>query len=787
MIKRKPVPLKPEALPNARQMMPGSFDVQEDILTLIDSEIQDIQWNPVRDIFESNSTMARAEDVITSSGVDIAPKSESEELDWRRYDPPAALRKAPNITSHVLLEIIQSSVDKVRRSTSDELREEDAKTQQALEAELASAREQKQRVNEPYLPIIVVEDTTILRPSSSGEGSNQDGPLPRQSSGASQLPCSDTKIEDPISSPDSPTEVRSAPGLIILPGSERVHKSRESAIRRLFKRSTDKGESSADGSARESLLQRLMDTKGDNDLTTTEQKTDFAVAKLKRRLRSAQTPEPLRECVSCLEDIPGRDCVRVQCHDYCHDCFVRLVTTACENEAQWPPKCCLNNIPFALIRKTVPSNLKKTFNERSAEWEIPVGERVYCWRTDCSLFIQPKKVRSNTSVGLCNKGHATCLNCRNQSHGQDDCPMDQAMILTNQMAEEEGWRRCYRCRALVEHSEACQHMTCRCGAEFCYVCGLQWRTCQCNMQDLDDVKNRAQERREARRLREEVADADAAELRSILRQIEEFEREEARKAEELAEQQRQEKRMRRERELLERAKAESARIRDIGLKFSQLREDLDGLHDLQLVLVEMDREEATASLIREGEEATALLMERHEAKRAELVTNIAAKWAAREHALAKDRKSRIAVEVKIESQFREQLCDFWQGNENAATEIEVAMLQLQRRLDRKFRAWQKWKMDTMQELHDSLEEELTVQEELMWSAEQRLRTQHKTDLDDMQKRGLADKQWIEAVMLEREKMVNELEAEEMESDADILHDSDAESEAEWEDAPERQL
>jgi hypothetical protein len=284
-----------------------------------------------------------------------------------------------------------------------------------------------------------------------------------------------------------------------------------------------------------------------------------------------------------------------------------------------------------------------------------------------------------------------------------------------------------------------------------------------------------------------VADADAAELRSILRQIEEFEREEARKAEELAEQQRQEKRMRRERELLERAKAESARIRDIGLKFSQLREDLDGLHDLQLVLVEMDREEATASLIREGEEATALLMERHEAKRAELVTNIAAKWAAREHALAKDRKSRIAVEVKIESQFREQLCDFWQGNENAATEIEVAMLQLQRRLDRKFRAWQKWKMDTMQELHDSLEEELTVQEELMWSAEQRLRTQHKTDLDDMQKRGLADKQWIEAVMLEREKMVNELEAEEMESDADILHDSDAESEAEWEDAPERQL
>ena len=302
------------------------------------------------------------------------------------------------------------------------------------------------------------------------------------------------------------------------------------------------------------------------------------------------------------------------------------------------------------------------------------------------------------------------------------------------------------------------------------------------MQDLDNVKNRAQERREARQLREDAASADAAELRSILRQIEEFEQEEARKAEELAEQQRQEERRRRDQELLERAKAESARIRDIGIKFSQLRDDLDKLHDLQLVLVDMDHEEATASLIRQGEQAMALLMEKHEVKRAGITNNAAAKWAAREHALAKDCKARIATEVKVEAQFRKQLCDFWQGDKNGATEIEAAMLQLQRRMDQKFRSWQKWKLETMQQLHDSLEEEVTVQEELMWSTEQRLKAQHRKDLADMNNRGLAGKQWVEAVMLEREKMVDELETEEMEGDADILHESDAESEAEWEDA-----
>lgn len=79
------------------------------------------------------------------------------------------------------------------------------------------------------------------------------------------------------------------------------------------------------------------------------------------------------------------------------------------------------------------------------------------------------------------------------------------------MAEENGWRRCNECRSMVELSYGCHHMThvchcqscsrrvltlsrrCRCGHEFCYLCGNRWRTCQCIIFDEDMLYQRAQQ------------------------------------------------------------------------------------------------------------------------------------------------------------------------------------------------------------------------------------------------------------------------------------------------------
>ncbi len=43
-----------------------------------------------------------------------------------------------------------------------------------------------------------------------------------------------------------------------------------------------------------------------------------------------------------------------------------------------------------------------------------------------------------------------------------------------QMGEKSGCRRCYKCRTLVELTHGCSHITCRCKAQFCYICGAVW-------------------------------------------------------------------------------------------------------------------------------------------------------------------------------------------------------------------------------------------------------------------------------------------------------------------------
>lgn len=37
-----------------------------------------------------------------------------------------------------------------------------------------------------------------------------------------------------------------------------------------------------------------------------------------------------------------------------------------------------------------------------------------------------------------------------------------------------GWRRCYKCRTLVELTPGSSQITCRCKAQFCYLCGAVW-------------------------------------------------------------------------------------------------------------------------------------------------------------------------------------------------------------------------------------------------------------------------------------------------------------------------
>ncbi len=255
------------------------------------------------------------------------------------------------------------------------------------------------------------------------------------------------------------------------------------------------------------------------------------------------------ECVSCFDELPTGEVTSLSCkHGYCRTCFVKLITTAMQNESSFPPKCCLTEIKLPAILHALNTEQREMYKLKAAEWAQPAGSRWYCPKPECAKWIAPSGIlRSRSSGQRCPHCRTKiCGMCRGLAHDQvTECPQDFGLNATLDAAEREGWQRCYRCRSLVEKTIGCRHITCKCKAEFCYTCGSRWRTCQCT--EVDEVRRAAQlqERRSA-------MDAEARrEEQEIARAIAEVEALELREAEDrrLAEQRREEERRREEEEL----------------------------------------------------------------------------------------------------------------------------------------------------------------------------------------------------------------------------------------------
>ncbi|KAL8406105.1 hypothetical protein RB596_004810 [Gaeumannomyces avenae] len=231
-----------------------------------------------------------------------------------------------------------------------------------------------------------------------------------------------------------------------------------------------------------------------------------------------KAPVTTVECVACLDDFVPKKTVKTACHSYCRPCFERLIETALATEAQWPPRCCLNEVPLNAIVNGLPRSLRIRYTNRAAEYRVPAKERLYCPHPDCGVFVGQRhsssfrRMKSGGSIiatttsktTSCCRGHPICIPCGQPGHPDDgpNCRRDPDRRLADELADEEAWRRCFKCDVLVEHADACHHMTCRCGAQFCFVCGRKWRTCDCTSDMLRLVKDAAKKRREERTRRE---------------------------------------------------------------------------------------------------------------------------------------------------------------------------------------------------------------------------------------------------------------------------------------------
>ena len=181
-------------------------------------------------------------------------------------------------------------------------------------------------------------------------------------------------------------------------------------------------------------------------------------------------------CDACYEVDGEVAAVKLPCgrHSYCSSCLAMAfhsATTA--GAAALPPKCCGVALGENLARGNLLLSGSDFAKYRMAvlEARTPAADGMFC--PGCSQFIVVKdkprlfKCTGPTCIQL------LCGTCKALAHPDEPCPAAPTAADSQlaALAAENEWQTCPGCAAIVELIEGCNHISCRCGWEFCYACG----------------------------------------------------------------------------------------------------------------------------------------------------------------------------------------------------------------------------------------------------------------------------------------------------------------------------
>lgn len=240
---------------------------------------------------------------------------------------------------------------------------------------------------------------------------------------------------------------------------------------------------------------------------------DAIVSQSMRPAESSGVKSLNETCVICLEDSDVSQFFSVDgCqHRYCFSCMRQHVEVKLLHGMVpiCPHEGCKNELLVDSCRKFLTSKLVETMQQRNLEASIPHTEKIYCPYPRCSALMSKTEVLdySKSLMGSvqsmpkkCVKCHGLfCFSCKVPWHSGMTCytykrlnpnPPSEDVKLKS-LASRSLWKQCVKCNHMIELAEGCYHMTCRCGFEFCYKCGAEWKdkkaTCSCPLWEEDNI------------------------------------------------------------------------------------------------------------------------------------------------------------------------------------------------------------------------------------------------------------------------------------------------------------
>jgi ribonuclease HI len=214
--------------------------------------------------------------------------------------------------------------------------------------------------------------------------------------------------------------------------------------------------------------------------------------------QSGQPKKPTENCGICLEDTNSDKMfsIKICMHRYCFSCMKKHVEAKLHqgvNLPECPHEGCDTNITPDSCQRFLTPELFHVMIQRIKESSIPAEEKVYCPYPKCSALMSKAEIHGQVAgPQICVRCQGMfCMYCNVPWHKNMRCD-DYKMTgggdtKVKNLAARNKWRQCVKCSNMVELAEGCYHIYCRCGHEFCYTCGAEWKnkaaTCKCPVWD----------------------------------------------------------------------------------------------------------------------------------------------------------------------------------------------------------------------------------------------------------------------------------------------------------------
>ncbi|KAH7848328.1 hypothetical protein Vadar_001365 [Vaccinium darrowii] len=174
-------------------------------------------------------------------------------------------------------------------------------------------------------------------------------------------------------------------------------------------------------------------------------------------------------------------------HAFCYDCTGKHIEAKVQDNItaiRCPEIDCKAELGFEACRNMLPEDVIARWAECLCMSQIPESHKVYCPFKDCSAMLlnDTGETIRETECVVCRR--LICAKCRVPWHTEFTCDEFGRLgaeegegredALVKELAKKKSWRKCLNCNIYVEKTQGCLHITCRCGYEFCYMCGSKW-------------------------------------------------------------------------------------------------------------------------------------------------------------------------------------------------------------------------------------------------------------------------------------------------------------------------